>query len=1189
VVPIDEEVDPSAETVALPEQQAPKEKPGAEQEVARPGMTIGNYEIIEEIARGAVGVVYRARQKSLNRVVALKILLAGQAASEEQVQRFRQEALAVAKLRHPNIVPVYDVGVFEGKHYIAMEYVDGRPLHHLLKGPRLTPNQALDIILKVADAIYHAHKHGIIHRDIKPANIMVDDTGRVQVMDFGLAKEIEADAQFTRSGTTMGTPNYMPIEQAQGDNKNIDERSDIYSLGAVLYEMLTGVPPFVAETNLKTILKVINEEPLPPRKRNPYIHRDVETICIKAMEKDKTRRYDTVQTFMDDIERFKSGEPILARPPSTAYRISTKIRKHAAVISASLGTIIVAILVITLYNVIFPPSTPPSNPGTPNGGITEPTPPSKTHLIYELAFAPDKKAAALEQADKREVYLTDQGLAPKLPEGQLPEQILVSQDVMVKPDASGSLSLCLYARTDTPTFDNYYTGLVATLQFANGALHQVVFKGNERFTMAVSPALQPRDGVFHLLLWRERKDQDKLYVSVNGRIIQWKIDGMPAKAGNGIGIALSGKGIDFGPVALREVVPPWETIVKTADELFKSNTAYAAARKAYEKAVSEYVADPASKIPRAELARVQLNIAICLTNESGLYSGGKIKPGQFDAAVTALKNVLDNYAKTVPAVAETAEVYLFHISLVEDWDLQKAKALLQKYPDLKMEDIIKTIFSKFPAADLMNIAKQKSTSTDDLAKVADHFFEKGNLEGASEVLLLLADRYQELGQYDKSQAQLDRIISGIDFSPQPDIGTYYQKIAAIRQTKLYLLAGNFSKYDWATNSLLSRYQKRVPGGDGYVFDADLAQLKVEWGKRLFEHWLAKPNRVKTDDDLGRAYAILSECLDYSEPIVPLKPPLAASAPPEKTAPGPGELEHAFWQLTISSASAELVRVSYALDRPAAEITQHFERFKGGSRELDAVLLEIASRVYSRAGEFTRAQRLAYEIINNYSDLKSTALNAINTLAETHVLQGIDRNGDPLKINIKELDKAIASGDAIVTSDRKDAETRIDGKLKAVFVELAVFNRYGWKRGPDGQPLLDDNNNPIVTEVGTATAADLQTRWNDIKTLIDAAGLETGSYAAQIHRLLAPGTTPNYDDYARMMQLEKDPRKRAEMKFAAGMRLQFEKDPLRVERGKQLLRELCDDDDPLREYWFTRFLDEYLKEKHEQTPPISDKT
>lgn len=290
----------------------------------------GPYRLLEEIGRGGMGVVYRAEQTGLGRLVAVKLLLAGAYSAETLLRRFHLEAAAIAALQHPNIVAIHDYGEVDGQPYYAMELVEGRDLAALCGGRPLPARAAAENLRLLAEAVHYAHQHGILHRDLKPSNVLVDTSGRPRIADFGLAKQLGSPEGGTLAGQMLGSPSYTPPEQASGHGEKIDVASDVYGLGALLYHLLTGRAPFNAASPTETLRLVLDTDPAPPRLLNPALPADLETICLKCLEKEPGRRYATAADLATDLQRYLDERPILARPPSVWYRMRKFTRRHRA-------------------------------------------------------------------------------------------------------------------------------------------------------------------------------------------------------------------------------------------------------------------------------------------------------------------------------------------------------------------------------------------------------------------------------------------------------------------------------------------------------------------------------------------------------------------------------------------------------------------------------------------------------------------------------------------------------------------------------------------------------------------------------------------------------------------------------------------------------------------------------------------
>ena len=306
----------------------------------------GDYELLDEIARGGMGVVYRARQRRLGRTVAMKLILGGQLATRELVHRFRAEAAAAAALQHPNIVAIHDVGVHDGNHFFSMDYVEGQNLAQLVGNRPLPAQKAARYMKLIAEAIHYAHEQGILHRDLKPSNVLVDaGTDQPRVTDFGLAKWLDGQSSLTLTGQVLGSPHFMPPEQADARRGKGGRSSDVYGLGGILYFLLTSRPPFQGDSMEETIDQVLNFEPVSPRLLNPTVPRDLETICLKCLNKEPDRRYPTAQALGEDISRFLNAESIVARPTTILERAWRWCRRKPALA----GVLAVAVaLLLTL-------------------------------------------------------------------------------------------------------------------------------------------------------------------------------------------------------------------------------------------------------------------------------------------------------------------------------------------------------------------------------------------------------------------------------------------------------------------------------------------------------------------------------------------------------------------------------------------------------------------------------------------------------------------------------------------------------------------------------------------------------------------------------------------------------------------------------------------------------------------------
>src|SRR6266566_4573399 len=336
--------DSSAEASAKADDPGHADKP-ASPKATRAVELLGeldDYELLEEVGRGGQGVVFRARQKSLNRTVALKVIRLGQWASKAHLKRFRLEAEAAARLEHPGIVPIHEVGERDGSCYFSMKFVEGGQLDEVIRHAPMSSRQAAELVARVARTVHYAHEHGILHRDIKPGNILLDAKGEPHLTDFGLARLVETESTVTRTLEVLGTPSYMAPEQAVGNNDAVSSVTDVYGLGAVLYQLVTSHPPFAGGTTYETIKLLLDTEPRQPRALNRKIDRDLSTICLKCLEKYPGRRYSSALALAEDLEHWLKHEPIRAKPSGVFTHSRKWVRRNPS--TTVLVTLLIALL-----------------------------------------------------------------------------------------------------------------------------------------------------------------------------------------------------------------------------------------------------------------------------------------------------------------------------------------------------------------------------------------------------------------------------------------------------------------------------------------------------------------------------------------------------------------------------------------------------------------------------------------------------------------------------------------------------------------------------------------------------------------------------------------------------------------------------------------------------------------------------
>jgi serine/threonine protein kinase/Tfp pilus assembly protein PilF len=542
----------------------------------------GDYELLQEIGRGSQGVVYRARQKSLNRTVALKIIACGHWASQPHLKRFRREAEAAASLNHPGIVPIYEVGEHDGACYFSMRFVEGGQLDAIASQEPMSLRRAAELIAKLARIVHYAHEHGILHRDIKPGNILLDATGEPHLSDFGLARLVETESTVTQTRAVMGTPSYMAPEQAVGDNAAISSATDVYGLGAVLYQLLTGHPPFAGGTSYETIKLLLDTEPRQPRLWSRKIDRDLSTICLKCLEKDPKRRYSTARALAEDLERWLKREPIQARRTGIFVRGKKWVRRNPtmAIAAVLLVGLVAAVGVIISKSEWLHPAPKAGIAVLPFENLSE----NKADAYFAEAIQDEILTRLSKISDLKVIARTSVQRYQSKPDNlpaigkQLGVAYILEGSVQKRTDASRVNVQLIKAATSShvwaDTFDRKLTDIFAVeTEIAKTVADtlQAKLTGSEERAIAAKPTENPEAHELYLkgrFFWNKRTNSDlKTAIQYFDRAIEKDPSYALAYAGLADAYALL---TGYGATPVSESFPRAEAAAKKALELDES-------------------------------------------------------------------------------------------------------------------------------------------------------------------------------------------------------------------------------------------------------------------------------------------------------------------------------------------------------------------------------------------------------------------------------------------------------------------------------------------------------------------------------------------------------------------------------------------------------------------------------------------